>query len=160
MLLGCSDGSYCWVPAVWHPRQPQPSTASCPLTARAQAQRLSTQGGCHSRGSSPATSVLLQAIHNLHSIGYSILDPHASNVKVSVDKGLYLQLQLRGKCEPSGTGRQGASACSALHAACTYSCNAVHAASRSEGWNPWLQMATRRSTLTLGSLPALSWQHP
>ena len=56
-----------------------------------------------------ATSVPLQAVHDLHSLGYSILDPHASNVKVSVGQDLYLQLQLRGRFIPTGAGQQGES---------------------------------------------------
>ena len=52
-----------------------------------------------------ATSVLLQALHDVHSLGYSSLDPDASNVKMSVDKALCLQLQLHGRFVSTGTGR-------------------------------------------------------
>ena len=52
-----------------------------------------------------ATSVLLQALHDVHSLGYSSLDPDASNVKMSVDKDLCLQLQLHGRFVSTGTGR-------------------------------------------------------
>ena len=41
----------------------------------------------------------------VHSLGYSSLDSCASDVKVSVDKDLRLQLQLHGDFEPSPTGR-------------------------------------------------------
>ena len=53
--------------------------------------------------------MLLQAVHDLHSLGYRILDPHARDVKVSVDRDLHLKLQLHGRFVPTGTGQQGES---------------------------------------------------
>ena len=67
-----------------------------------------------------ATSVLLQAVHNLHSLGYSSLDPDADDVRLSVDKDLHLQLQLHGHFVPTGTGRWGQSClCCLLCSACS-----------------------------------------
>ena len=54
-----------------------------------------------------ATSVLVQAVHNLHSLGYSSLDPGARDIRVSVNKDLHLQLQLHGRFVPTGSGRWG-----------------------------------------------------
>ena len=122
-----------------------------------------------------ATSVLLQAMHNLHSLGYSSLELGSSDVKVSVDKDLRLQVQLHGDFVPTGTGLLGESCfCCLLCSACSShlwpvtlcmqlaptACDFVYAAGRSEVWLFCVQIAIGQTSPTLGSLPALSWQHP
>ena len=122
-----------------------------------------------------ATSVLLQAVHDLHSLGYISLDPGASDVKLFVDRDLRLQLQLHGDFVPTGTGLLGESClCCLLCSACSshqlpvtlcmqltpIACDFVYAAGRSEVWLFCVQIATGQSSPALRSLPALSWQHP
>ena len=122
-----------------------------------------------------ATFVLLQGVHNLHSLGYSSLKPGASDVKVSVDKDLRLQLQLHGNFVSTGTGLLGKSCfCCLLFSACSshllpvtlcmqltpIACDFVYAAGRCEVWLFCVQIASGQSSPALGSLPALSWQHP
>ena len=122
-----------------------------------------------------ATSVLLQAVHDLHSLGYISLDPGASDVKLFVDRDLRLQVQLHGEFVPTGTGLLGESCfCCLLCSACSShlvpvtlcvqltptACDFVYAAGRSEVWLFYMQIAIGQSSSPLGSLPALSWQHP
>ncbi len=81
------------------------SLAQHPALSRHVPRRYVCETQVAAMAKATTTSVLLQALHNLHSLGYSSLDPHASNVKVSVDKDLCLQLQLHGRFVPTGTGR-------------------------------------------------------
>ena len=81
---------------------------------------------------------------DVHSLGYDILDPGPSDVRVSVDGDLHLQLQLQlqlhGSLQTAGIdpqpGSLAAAACSAVHAASGPAGfpTALQAASRSEVW--------------------------
>ena len=61
-------------------------------------------------------SMLLQALRDLHSLGYDILDPGPSDVRVSVDGDLRLQLQLQlhSSFKPSGVCPQPVEICCCL----------------------------------------------
>ena len=155
MWLGCSDGSYCLAEGTSRPvlYQLQPSTASCPFTACAQTHVCKPKVPATAKAAvqppvcccRPCTiyTAYATASWTLTQAMSKCLWTKACACNCSSMDFLSHQVRADGACVASV-------ACSALHAACTCSCDAVHAASRSEGWLSCVQMAVRRSTPLLG----------